>query len=89
MVVGLAWTHVPATAGARVGVTEPSETGDENVMLMSPFEAAVCVPAAGEVAAMERGAAGFGTVVAVVPPPRPCGRPRTISRGRRPRPRPR
>ena len=43
MVVGLAWTHVPATAGARVGVTEPSETGDENVMLMSPFDAAVCV----------------------------------------------
>jgi hypothetical protein len=69
MVVGLDCTHLPATAGARVGVTEPRETGDENVMLTSPFEAASCVPEAGEVARIERGAAAFAMVVAVAPPP--------------------
>jgi hypothetical protein len=73
MIVGLGWTQVPATAGARVGVTDPRETGDENVMLMSPFEAAACVPEAGEVARMERTAAALGRVVPVAPvaPPPP------------------
>jgi hypothetical protein len=71
MVVGLGWTHAPATAGARVGVTDPSETGAENVMLMSAFEAAACVPEAGEVARTERAATVLGTVVPVAPLPAP------------------
>jgi hypothetical protein len=50
-------------------VTEPRETADENVMLMSPFDAAVCVPEVGEVARMERTGATFGRVVPVPVPP--------------------
>ena len=41
--VGLGCTQVPATGGVIVGVVVPSVTGDENVMLMSAFEAAPVV----------------------------------------------
>ena len=83
MVVGLLWTQVPATAGARVGVTDPRETGDENVMLTSPLDAAVFTPEAGEVAAMARCATGFGMVVPVaLPPPPPPLPPADVDRPR-------
>ncbi len=67
MVVGLACTQAPATAGAIVGVVDPSVTGVEKVMLMSALDAALDVPEAGLVVTTESGVTF--TVVCVVPPP--------------------
>ena len=69
--VGLACTHVPATAGERVGVTVPRATGEENVICMSALDGAVSVPDAGEVETMESGVAGttvVGGLSALLPP---------------------
>src|SRR6185437_13566511 len=67
MVVGLACTHVPATAGDRVGVTAPRATADEKVMLMSALVGAVVVPEAGEVPRTTRGVATVWWCLVVFP----------------------
>ena len=72
MVVGLAWTHAPATGGDSVGVVAPRATGVEKVTLMLVLVGAILVP---EVGVVERMASGIGVVVAVVeevPPPPPA-----------------
>ena len=90
MVVGLGWTHVPATAGARVGVTDTEgDRGGER-------DADVAVRGGG-LGARGRGGGPYGkggaaTFVGCVPrgaPPALSWPTQRISRGRRPRPRPR